>query len=168
MNERFIGAVVAISLAASATMVGAAGHKEGEHGGRHGPMPKFEEMDANADGQLSKAEMEAFAKAHFATMDKNNDGKLSADEMAQDAAKRMQKRQERMIKKMDTDDDGLLSFEEMNAKAQKRGAKMFDRLDANQDGLLSKEEMEKMKHRGKKGDGKRGHDDDHDAGHDNN
>jgi Ca2+-binding EF-hand superfamily protein len=166
MNERLIGTIVAISLAASATLVNAAGHSEGGPKGPHGGMPKFEEMDANNDGQLSKDEMDAFAKAHFAKMDANNDGLLSAEEMAQDGANKMMRRQERMISRMDQNDDGLLSFDEINAKMAQRGEKMFERLDADGDGLLSKDEMAKMM-RGKGGhDGERGGKGGHKGKHD--
>ena len=62
--------------------------------------------------------------------------------------KRMKKRQAKMLKRMDADDDGMLSFDEMQAKQQKRLDKMFSRLDANEDGMLSAEELEKMKRKG--------------------
>jgi Ca2+-binding EF-hand superfamily protein len=63
---------------------------------------------------------------------------------------------------MDADDDGMLSFDEMQAKQQKRLDKMFSRLDANEDGMLSAEELEKMKRKGKRHGEKHDHkDDDH-------
>jgi Ca2+-binding EF-hand superfamily protein len=56
----------------------------------------------------------------------------------------------------------MLSFDEMQAKQQKRLEKMFSRLDANEDGMLSAEELEKMKRKGKRHGEKHDHkDDDH-------
>lgn len=149
MNKNLVGTIIALALAASATGVSASSHKDGGHGPR-GPMPTFEEFDANKDGKVSKDEMQAFAKAQFAKMDANSDGGLSADEMAKDGMEKMKKRQDKMFKKMDENGDGVLSFDELNGKMAKRGEKMFDRLDADGDGLLSKDEMGKMK-QGRKG-----------------
>ncbi len=38
-------------------------------------------IDSNHDGNLSKAEYEAFHNQHFSAMDKNNDGNISKEEM---------------------------------------------------------------------------------------
>ena len=83
MNKNLVGTIIALALAASATGVSASSHKDDGHGPR-GPMPTFEEFDANKDGKVSKDEMQAFAKAQFAKMVANSDGGLSADEMAKD------------------------------------------------------------------------------------
>jgi len=90
MNKNLVGTIIALALAlaASATGVSASSHKDGGHGPR-GPMPTFEEFDANKDGKVSKDEMQAFAKAQFAKMDANSDGGLSADEMAKDGMEKI-------------------------------------------------------------------------------
>lgn len=43
--------------------------------------PSFEELDANKDGQVTVAEVEASAKQRFAALDKDKDGKLTATEL---------------------------------------------------------------------------------------
>lgn len=55
----------------------------------------------------------------------------------------MKKRQAKMLKRMDADDDGMLSFDEMQAKQQKHMDNIFSRLDADADGMLSAQELEK-------------------------
>lgn len=151
MNSKLIAAIAAASVLGSATLVAASGD---DHGHRKGPKFSIEEMDTNGDQMISKEEIAAHAKARFDQVDTNDDGKLSADEMAahgeKEMTKRMKKRQAKMLKRMDADDDGMLSFDEMQAKQQKRLDKMFSRLDANEDGMLSAEELEKMKRKGKR------------------
>lgn len=58
------------------------GPGDGAHGprGHRGP-PAFEELDANKDGQVSLAEIQASAQKHFAQLDKNGDSQLSGDEL---------------------------------------------------------------------------------------
>ena len=50
--------------------------KEGKHHAK-----KFEKMDTNKDGSVTKAEFDAMHQAHFEKMDGNKDGAVSADEM---------------------------------------------------------------------------------------
>lgn len=49
------------------------------------------------------------------------------------------------FKEADTNGDGFLTKEEMQASQQKRLDEMFERTDLNKDGKLSKEEMEKAR-----------------------
>lgn len=161
MKSTLIAAIAAASVLGSATLVAAS---DDDHAHRKGPKFFHEEMDTNGDQLISKDEIAAHAKARFDQVDANGDGKLSAEEMAahgeREMTKRMEKRQARMLKRMDADDDGMLSFDEMQAKQQKRMDKMFSRLDANEDGMLSAEELQKMKHKGKR----HGKNHDHDGG----
>lgn len=100
-----------------------------------GPMlPDFETLDADGDGSITPAEMEAFktkmdadrkAKmeareaARFAKADTDGNGSLSADElstqMRADDEARKAKRLEKMISKLDKNGDGELSADEMSA-----------------------------------------------------
>ena len=59
----------------------------GEGGGRHGgggglgdPTRQFQMMDANRDGYVTPAEIDAASTARFARMDANHDGVLTPDE----------------------------------------------------------------------------------------
>lgn len=157
MNERRIGAIVAVSLVLSAGWVAAAGQSGGDHGRKMGhpprPMINFEQADMNGDGQLTKEELEQFAKTQFSQSDTNQDGFLDSTELAADMSKRMQERIKRngarMISKLDENGDGKLSFDELNNRMAKRGDKMFDRMDRNGDGTLSADELARMEKRGK-------------------
>ena len=47
-----------------------------------GSLPAFEEVDANADGQISMEEAAAIEGLDFATADANQDGALDQEEYA--------------------------------------------------------------------------------------
>ena len=125
------------------------------------PAPfDFAAMDADKDGQITKAEAEAFRTAQITAMDTDKDGKISAAELAAahvarasaDLAERADNRAKHMIVDLDSDGDGALTVEEMMAGG--RGDKMFDRVDADNDGAISQAEADdaqaKMAERGDK------------------
>ncbi|MEL6678253.1 MAG: calcium-binding protein, partial [Pseudomonadota bacterium] len=102
-----------------------------------------EELDANADGVLTPAEMEAFRAARFAAADTDGDGELSRAELLARAETQVEERRargiDRMLERADADDNGTLSLAELTPG---RADRMFDRLDANEDGTISAEEFE--------------------------
>jgi hypothetical protein len=106
-------------------------------------LQEFDTIDADKDGKITAAEIEAHRLARFAAADTNSDGVLSADElsafqMAQ-MAERMAEHTTRMLQWMDTDGDGALSATEMpGGEAPGRLA----RLDTDGDGAISKAEAE--------------------------
>ncbi len=129
---------------------------DGHHGGMHRNMADqmMKEVDADANGEISKAEFEAFHAAHFKTLDSNSDGKLTKDEMAAQRDKMREKSRANFgerFKESDTNKDGSLSRDE--AKAMPILSKYFDEIDSNKNGLITSEEvrvtMEKM-HGGEK------------------
>ena len=140
-----IAAVLALTVGTTAIAhknKGMMGHK----------MPSFEELDANQDGKLSKAEVVKYGEARFAAMDSNGDGNLSVDELMKDREEGAKRHVSRMIEKLDANADGSLSLDEMkNHRRGDRLNKMFDRLDKDEDGFISKAEMEEMRTRGKYG-----------------
>jgi Ca2+-binding EF-hand superfamily protein len=101
---------------------------------------------------LTREEMAAQERVRFDQMDANGDGQLSADELGKMGKKRAEKRAAKMMKRVDANDDGMISFEEMSSgKMGKRQTKMFDRIDADGNGSLSEEEFAKLgEHRGGK------------------
>ncbi|UYV36261.1 EF-hand domain-containing protein [Rhodobacteraceae bacterium D3-12] len=171
-REYVIAGIVAASIVAGAGMATAQG-KQG-HGRGMGPMmPEFSELDANGDGNLTQAEMEAHAKAKFDAADTDGNGKLSAEELLEAGKKRKEerraKRAEKMLKRLDTNNDGEVSFDEMPGQ-QTQADRMFSRIDADGDGNITEAEMQdaakKFKERrgkhGKHGKpGKHGHKDGH-------
>ncbi|MGB0901888.1 EF-hand domain-containing protein [Halocynthiibacter sp.] len=95
--------------------------------GHHGDRPKieFSQVDANGDGQITEEEFTTFRAA---------------------------KREER-FNTGDTNNDGLLSEDEIKEmggrRAARRASRMIDRFDANDDGMLSMDEMPSGEGRGK-------------------
>lgn len=127
-----LSSVLVLSLGA-ASLASAAGMQHGKGKGM-GPRgmnieQMFENLDTNKDGQLTKEEIQAAGQARFKAMDTDGDGFLSADELTAAAEKRAAERQAKrgdrtakMLEKLDADNDGKLSFEEMDAgKGKGRG-----------------------------------------------
>ena len=138
----------AIGLAGLAPAFAAGDSDHGERMGHRGERI-FKMLDANGDGQITKAEITAKQKAEFEAADTNKDGVLSKQEMIAAAtakmAKRIEARVDRMMSKKDSDKDGSLSLTEMEAGSHME--RMFDRLDTNHDGVVTKAEAEAMKDR---------------------
>lgn len=88
---------------------------------------KFDQIDANKDGQLSRDEMNAWTKAHKHAHKK----KHKADRQARTAER---------FKRADTNVDGKISRAEAENSAP-RLTKKFDAIDANKDGQLTQEEL---------------------------
>lgn len=112
----------------------------------------FSQLDADQDGQVTRAEMMAAAQARFAKQDSDGDGALSQNEMKAAAEGRAGKKAEKWFEKMlkcaDADGDGKLSFAELS---QKRGDRHFARMDGNGDGAISRDEFaNKARHHGQK------------------
>lgn len=124
------------------------GNMGGMQGMRGGPVFDFAAVDADGDGKLTRAEMMAHAKARFDAADTDGNGKLSAGEIKAQAAARSEEMREmrsermasRMIERMDADDDGEISFDEMPGQ-QSRAGMMFGQLDNDGDGAISSEEF---------------------------
>ena len=155
--------LVAVALM-GALMGSAALAEQGEMGmGMGGPAEgrgamlaeMFDSMDADKDGKLTYAEMEAHRKAEFDAADTNKDGSLSADELSARALARFQEkladRTQAMLNNMDNDSSGSLSADEMG---EGPGMRNFAKIDADNDGAITKEEIQAgMKHRKKRGHG---------------
>ncbi len=152
--------MVLATLAATLTVIGfsSSAYADGHKGG-HRNMPSFETLDANADGQVTQDEFTALARTRFDTADTNSDGLLSAEEMSamssQDMKKRHEKRLKKMMRKLDKNEDGQISFEEMQSMRKGKSAeRMIERFDDNDDGQISAEEYAKMENKMQKRKGK--------------
>lgn len=126
----------------------------------------FDQLDADKDGKVTAAEIEAARTARVTAADANKDGLMSADELAAMHLAEMTERANamaaEMISRMDSDGDGLLSVAEMAAGPGP--ARFFDRADTDGDGAISRAEAdaaaEKMADR-RGGDRRPMHGDDH-------
>ena len=109
-------------------------------------MPGFEDLDINNDGKVSKEEIGKQREIAVRSMDLNGDEKLSAEELIQQHAKRAEFSVKRMIKKLDSNGDGSLSFIELE-KSQHVGnlSRIFDRLDKDDDGYISKDDVQRVR-----------------------
>jgi Ca2+-binding EF-hand superfamily protein len=103
---------------------------------------RFNEMDKNGDGKISKDEFMG-PPLLFGRLDANNDGFLSKDEAARSrpgagtgpAGAGLGPR----LRAMDQNGDGKISKDEFRGPPQ-----LFDRLDRNSDGFLSGDEMPRV------------------------
>ena len=107
--------------------------------------PTFEHLDMNNDGKLSKKEIEKQRDFMVQSMDLNGDKMVSTQELIKRHAKRADFFAKRMIKKLDSNGDGSLSFSELKKSQQWKLERMFYRLDKNNDGFISKEEAQTVR-----------------------
>ena len=88
---------------------------------------KFDQIDANKDGQLSRDEMQAVRKTHKHAHRHGN----KADRQARSAER---------FKHADADGDGAINRAEAEKHAP-RLAQKFDRIDSDKDGRLTQDEL---------------------------
>ncbi|MBX3704086.1 MAG: EF-hand domain-containing protein [Steroidobacteraceae bacterium] len=109
--------------------------------------PDRAKLDANGDGSVDLAEMQAarpgFTAEQFRKADANGDGLLSREELRAAHAKAR-------FDGLDKDGNGSISLAEFQAAHPKMTAEKFATIDADGDGQLTREEMRAMhkdKHR---------------------
>ncbi|GER00568.1 hypothetical protein JCM17845_11910 [Iodidimonas gelatinilytica] len=126
MNKTYKGLILGgIGLVFASGVSLAAHHGDKGHGMKKDmAATMLKKLDADKNGSVEWAEIEAFHKKRFEASDKDGNGSLTLEEMkAGHKAMREQQRkdrQDRMFDKLDADGDGVLSREEMRA-FQKRG-----------------------------------------------
>ncbi len=156
------GAAVMLALTAPAVARGPMG--AGGAGGAGLFAAQFTDLDADADGQITEAELvaraELLAAERHAEVDADGDGTVTAEELeARILARiedRMQSRMgqgrragdpaemaatmvERMLSARDANEDGVLSGEELSPAADM--ARLIDRFDTDDDNAWSEEEF---------------------------
>ena len=121
---------------------------QGEEYRRAGPGShfQFDEVDANSDGKITKAEILAHMEARFDKADANADGQVSEAELRShiesEMAARIDKRVSHMMARHDENGDGQLNKNEMKPH---RLGKMLKHADADGDGAISRAEFDAMK-----------------------
>ena len=97
------------------------------------PEATYKSMDSNKDNFVTKAELKAhYKKNHHDALDTNKDGKISRAEVS------AVRKDPELLKKVDKDNDGQVSFEEGYALEEER----FKAADKNHDGKVSKAEFD--------------------------
>ena len=100
---------------------------------------EFKALDANSDGKLTKAEVEAARGKPMLLLlaDANKDGAVTKDELAKAFAGRGAAVGDRVFAALDADKDGKISAAEWQASGERR----FARLDRNKDGAVTLDEI---------------------------
>ncbi len=145
-------AIAFLALAGSAGSVAVAADRDDGpgKGPRHGMM-RFDQLDADSNGDVSFEEFSAAMDKRFGSADADKDGKMTVAEVAAQIEKmRTERMAKRLIDRFDTDGDGAITKAEIEAQQKKR----FALLDRNDDGKIEKSEMPRGKF------GRRGHHDD--------
>lgn len=122
-----------IAVMAASTAAYANEHEGGKCFGKggHHRGDWLKKIDTNNDGNITRAESDAFHDAKFKKMDTDGDGTITKAEMDAKKAEFEAKRAE-WIAKYDTDKDGKLSEAEREAKHKD----MLAKYDTNKDGKL--------------------------------
>ena len=106
--------------------------------------PDFATLDADGNGEVTLSELQARGDARFETADTDGDGFLSLAELEAAGQERAGDRAARMLERMDANDDGKLSADEMKSP-RRDPARMFDRIDADGSGGISEEEFQEAR-----------------------
>jgi Ca2+-binding EF-hand superfamily protein len=111
--------------------------------------PGRHQVDANSDGIVTREEAQSYPRlsADFDTADANKDGQLDAAEMNAHREKmrgEMRAKAEQRWADADKDGDGALSRDEAQA-SMPRLAERFDKFDSNGDGKIGRDEMHNVR-----------------------
>ena len=135
-----------LAVAAAVLLAGCASHRP-TRGGPDGPGHREEDWhppvgmllryDANHDGSITRAEMEAGLKADFAAADTDHDGVLEPNEVAVVNQQRWREDASATSPLVDWNHDGVVDFEEFAGTARS----LFAELDIDGNGVLSPKEL---------------------------
>jgi hypothetical protein len=141
MNKRPSPLVIASSLALAIAFAGSAfaGHPGAhrDHGAAFG-----EKIDADGDGQVKLAEVEANAAKRAAEIDANADGRIDATELQAHHDKLRRLASEKRLLRFDANGDGSVTVDEFASGQSERIA----RLDRDADGVISGDELKSRRH----------------------
>lgn len=138
----------ALMLAGCGSMGWMGGHHDGEYRGRprgmHGDpsgtaagLKQLQSYDANKDGMLTRAELDAQLRKDFAAADRNHDGHLDAGEAQDENDRRYKESGTQYSPVLDWNQDGVIDFNEFAGGLRS----LFDQLDDDHDGVLAGKEL---------------------------
>lgn len=111
--------------------------------GGDGGLPTFEELDADASGEITTEDFAALRDNRFADLDGNGDGSVSEAEFVAAAQTKAAERAAQQFERLDADGDGALSRDVLeNRRGGGMGERMLSRLDEDNSGGVSAEEFE--------------------------
>lgn len=130
-----------LALCGCASWFGGGHHRGRLPGGArdewHPPREMLIKYDANHDGTLTRAELEAGLRADFARDDTNHDGHLDINEVRAVNQARWSADSSTTSPLVDWNHDGFVDFQEFAAAPRS----LFDQMDANGDGQLTPDEL---------------------------
>ena len=109
----------------------------GHHRGGGKGFAMIEKFDANKDGKLTAAELTAARDNAIAKHDADKDGKLSLDEFQGVWADLMRGPTVRAFQHLDANGDAKVTMDEIQVPMDR----MMSRMDRNDDGVISKDDM---------------------------
>jgi Ca2+-binding EF-hand superfamily protein len=104
----------------------------------------FARLDTNGDGYIDKSEARGPLAERFDAVDTDHDGRLSREELKAERAVHDMKRGKGGLAMLDTDHDGQVSWAEFSAAIKAH----FETLDTNHDGYLDAGELRAAHRRG--------------------
>ncbi len=149
--------VAAGGLAFVGTSMARGGFQKG-HGMFGGASMIIEQLDADENGELSRAEIDSGLESRIANADANGDGNVDLEEFQPLFLEIIRSRMVDGFQKLDADGDAVITPEEFQGPINR----IMSRLDRDEDGTLSAEEMQMRRHGRGHGEGRRHRDDGHD------
>lgn len=141
-----LGTVGALAIVAGATAWATAGSDHGHRGwhgkGHHKSMIMehvVQRFDADGDGALSRAEIDAGRSQLFASADVDGDGLVSLDEFRPVWTDVMEPGIVRSFQRLDADGDASLTADEVERPVDW----LFSRMDRNDDGVIDRSDRKR-------------------------
>ncbi len=137
-------ATATVAVIGAAALAQTARDPQTSPGDRIGRAFLFEQMDADKDGKISKAEFEAFRNGQFKAADKNGDGVIGKDEFAAHAETLRAEAIDRLFARYDRNNDGKITADELPLRRGARdGAMRFESIEGSRKGHVTLEEYAK-------------------------
>jgi EF hand domain-containing protein len=157
---------LATALCLTAALAACATHRGGRHwnpngdpsewrnrANWHSPAAALLRYDANHDGTVTRAEMEAGLKADFDRIDVKRTGCLDGDEVAAENARRQAEDAATYSPMIDWQQKGCIDFNAFAAPTRS----LFEELDKNADGKLTPDEINPHQPKKSGSEGQQGH-----------